>query len=134
MLSSIQLARHWGLGADRALITVATDGADLYGSELQKTLAKSYPGGFDDKAAEAAWNEHLTGVDDEHLMVLRDRDRERIFNLGYYTWVEQQGVSLEDFEMRRSQEFWVGLRDLLPVWDGLIDDFNHAAAAARASA
>ena len=25
-------------------------------------------------------------------------DRERIFNLGYYTWVEQQGIPLEVFE------------------------------------
>ena len=129
ILASIQLARHWGLDSSRALITVATDGASMYGSELDKTLAKMFPGGFDDAAAEAVWNEHLTGVDDKHLMVLRDRDRERIFNLGYYTWVEQQGVSLADFEVRRDQEFWVGLRDLLPLWDGLIDDFNKAAAA-----
>ena len=27
---------------------------------------------------------------------LTERERERIFNLGYFTWVEQQGVSLED--------------------------------------
>ena len=33
-------------------------------------------------------------------------DRERIFNLGYYTWVEQQGISLDDFEARRDPAFW----------------------------
>ncbi len=37
---------------------------------------------------------------------LTHEERARIFNLGYYTWVEQQGVSLEDFEARRSQAFW----------------------------
>ena len=37
---------------------------------------------------------------------LNQKDKERIFNLGYYTWVEQQGIKLEDFEIRRHQSFW----------------------------
>ena len=51
-------------------------------------------------------------------------DRRRIFNLGYYTWVEQQGVSIADFEVRRSQAFWTETRDQVHVWDELIDEFN----------
>jgi len=35
----------------------------------------------------------------------------------YFTWVEQQGVSLEDFEVRRSQAFWRDLAKLVPAWD-----------------
>ena len=31
-----------------------------------------------------------------------ERDRTRIFNLGYYTWVEQQGTPLDVFEARRT--------------------------------
>jgi cysteine synthase len=52
-------------------------------------------------------------------------DRNRIFNLGYFTWVEQQGVSLEDFERRRAQDFWRGLRPLLDTWDRMITELNH---------
>ena len=52
-------------------------------------------------------------------------DRNRIFNLGYFTWVEQQGISIEDFEARRSQEFWKALLDLVPAWDELIVEFNR---------
>ncbi len=63
------------------------------------------------------------------LLVLTDRDRDRIFNLGYFTWVEQQGVELSDFEARRGQDFWLGLRELVPLWDGLIDRFNQATGA-----
>ena len=51
-------------------------------------------------------------------------DRERIFNLGYYTWVEQQGIPIDDFDVRRDQGFWDGLMDLVPVWDGMIDEMN----------
>jgi len=38
--------------------------------------------------------------------------------------VEQQGVSLEEFEVRRDQSFWRGLLDLVPVWDDLITELN----------
>ena len=44
---------------------------------------------------------------------LTREERERIFNLGYFTWVEQQGVSLEDFEARRDPAFWARLREQL---------------------
>ena len=54
----------------------------------------------------------------------RHLDRNRIFNLGYYTWVEQQGVSIEDFDSRRKQDFWQKLVDTIPAWDRLIEDFN----------
>ena len=52
------------------------------------------------------------------------RDRTRIFNLGYYTWVEQQGTPFELFEQRRQQSFWRGLRRYLGVWDEMITEFN----------
>ena len=51
------------------------------------------------------------------MLELTHHERSRIFNLGYYTWVEQQGVPLAAFERRRSQEFWAGLRRSVPAWD-----------------
>jgi cysteine synthase len=58
------------------------------------------------------------------MLELTLEDRERIFNLGYFTWVEQQGTSIEDFEVRRSQGFWRGLRDAIPEWDEAIREVN----------
>ena len=58
------------------------------------------------------------------MLELTHLDRKRIFNLGYYTWVEQQGVSIEDFDRRRKQDFWQRLVDTIPAWDRLIEDFN----------
>jgi hypothetical protein len=66
----------------------------------------------------------LLGAAPDHVLELTDAERRRIFNLGYYTWVEQQGVPFEEFVERRDQSFWTGLRDLLPRWDALIDEFN----------
>jgi hypothetical protein len=70
------------------------------------------------------FGQHVLGATTDHLLELSSVDRTRIFNLGYYTWVEQQGVSVEEFTVRRDQRFWKGLRDILPAWDAMIDEFN----------
>ena len=125
VLAAIQTAKALGLGANDAVLTVATDGGAMYGSELEKARQKFFASsGFDADDARRVFEERLVQVDTEHALLLSDIDRARIFNLGYYTWVEQQGVDLADFEARRGQDFWRGLRELLPIWDGLIDDFN----------
>jgi hypothetical protein len=68
------------------------------------------------------------GVRPDGVLELTRREKERIFNLGYYTWVEQQGVSLEDFERRRHRAFWDGLMESVPVWDEMISELNARAA------
>ena len=125
LVASIKVAKRFRLGADDLVVTVATDGAALYGSEREKTIARNWPDGFDDRAAAAVFAEHLLAVSDDHLLECSALDRDRIFNLGYFTWVEQQGVSLDDFEARRQPGFWTALEALVPEWDVLIEDFNQ---------
>ena len=127
LLASIQYAKRKQLTADDVVVTVATDGAALYRTEERKALDRLFPAGFGAGTAGVVFREHLENVHDQHLLELDVRDRDRIFNLGYFTWVEQQGVSLEDFERRRSQEFWRGLRGHVDEWDAGIADFNRAA-------
>jgi len=124
VLASIKLAKHLDMGPDDVIVTVATDGAAMYGSERDKVLARDFPGGFDGTSAAEAFARHLLGAADDHLLDLGPEDRERVFNLGYFTWVEQQGVPIEGFVARREQSYWRGLRDAIEVWDGLIEDFN----------
>ena len=125
ILASIKTARTLDLGESDVVITVATDGAGMYGSEREKAMARDYPAGFDTEVARAVWETHLQNVDVDNLLLLTERQRERIFNLGYFTWVEQRSVPLEDFVSRRDQEFWKGLRGAIHEWNRLIEDFNR---------
>jgi cysteine synthase len=124
VLAAVKTVRLLGLGPDDAVVTVATDGAELYPSERAKLLATRFGGEFDDRAAAEVFGRHLADVGTDHMIDCTEADRRRIFNLGYYTWVEQQGTPFELFEQRRSQDFWRGLRRFVPVWDELVADVN----------
>ena len=124
VLGAIKVAKYYALDSRDVVITVATDGAAMYESEREIALAKHFPRGFDDVGAAEIFGEHLLGAATDHFAELTLRDRERIFNLGYFTWVEQQGVSLEEFEARRSPEFWTRVHESIGPWDDLIDELN----------
>jgi len=125
VLAAVKTAKHLRLGPDDVIITVATDGAGMYGSERERIAARDFPDGFDVADAAEVFGRWMLGTGPEGLLETTLADRNRIFNLGYYTWVEQQGVSLADFEARRDQRFWTGLRDLPPAWDAMITEFNQ---------
>ncbi len=119
MLASIKLAKRLHLGPDDVVVTVATDSAELYATERAARVAADPQW---DPAA--VFDEHLRQVTDDHVLELTAVDRDRIFNLGYFTWVEQRGVTLLDFEARRDQAFWRDLRGLVAQWDEMIEEFN----------
>jgi hypothetical protein len=123
IIASIKLAKYMNLGKEDAIITVATDGADLYLSELEKTK-NNYQGAFDNAACSNIYKKYLKEIDSDNMLELSQNDKERIFNLGYYTWVEQQGVNLSDFEKRRDQQFWFDHYNHMLSLDDRIEKFN----------
>ena len=124
VLAAIKTAKLLDLGPDDAIVTVATDGGALYPSERAKTLARRYRGEFSHTDAAEAFGQHVASASTDHMIDMSEADRRRVFQLGYYTWVEQQGTPFELFEERRHQTFWRGLRRYVGVWDEMIDDFN----------
>jgi len=124
VVAAIKTAKVLGLDEADVVLTVATDGAAMYDSGRPRAIAQHFGGQFDATHAAATFRRHLTEASTDHVLVTTEHDRRRIFNLGYFTWVEQQGVSLEDFTVRRTQEFWRGLREQLPAWDARITEFN----------
>jgi cysteine synthase A len=124
IVAAIKLAKHLDLTAHDAIVTIATDSAALYHSERAAYLKRHYAAGFDEVNAGEIYGRDLQGIADDHLIETAYVDRKRVFNLGYYTWVEQQGVSIEDFDRRRDPAFWSGLQESIPAWDKLIAEFN----------
>ena len=124
LLAAIKTSKQLGLGPEDVIVTVATDGSELYASERPRLADLRYGGDFTARDAADALERHLWGADTEHTEVLSDAGRERIFNLGYFTWVEQQGVEIDDFVARKEQAFWDRLHFLDDEWDEAIAEFN----------
>ena len=124
VVAAVKLAKHLDLGPDDVIVTVATDGAQLYESERQRIRARDFAQGFDEATAAEVFGRWMLGAQASDLLETTSFDRDRIFDLGYYTWVEQRSTSVEDFVARREQAFWVGLRARLEAWDEMIVDFN----------
>ena len=124
IVASIKLAKHENLGPTDVVVTVATDGASMYRSEVDIALRKLGVDQIDETAAAALFGEHLMGATTDNMLELSGLDRERIFNLGYYTWVEQQGISIEEFRARKAASFWTEMRSIVTEWDEMIREFN----------
>ena len=124
ILASIKLAKYMKLGSEDAIITVATDGADLYLSELNKSK-KEFKGIYDENSCAEIFGQYLKGTAIDNVLELNQKEKERIFNLGYYTWVEQQGVSINDFEKRKDQKFWNDHFKNMISLDNQVIEFNN---------
>jgi cysteine synthase len=125
VLAAIKTAKHQALGPDDVVMTIATDGAALYRSEARKPLEQFFGGSFTRHDASEVVQRHLLGADTENMLELTDFDRRRIFNLGYYTWVEQRGLTVEEFLVRAKQDYWHALRGALARWDEAIVGLNE---------
>ncbi len=123
LLSCIKMAKHYELGEDDVLLTVLTDSMELYGSRLIEMHAEH----GDYSAAEAAADRerYLLGESTDNLLELNERQRRRIHNLKYFTWVEQQGKTVEELNRQWDDEsYWTAVQQQVPEIDALIEDFN----------
>jgi cysteine synthase len=132
VLASIKLAKELGLGEDDVILTVATDSSPLYEADRRFVLEHRFSGSFGKRQAAEVVAQHVLGADVSHVRELDSAERRRIFNLGYFTWVEQQGVPVGLFLERRNQRFWRSIRSYLQQWDELIAEANTRAGVALA--
>ena len=123
LLAAIKTARHYELGADDMLLTCFTDSAALYRTRLAELTSER--GTYDAATAVVDLERRLLGATTDHLAELRYHDRKAIHNLKYFTWVEQQGKTVEELNALWSPAFWTDLQAQLPAWDEAIVAFNR---------
>ncbi len=123
LLAAIKTARYFELDEGDILFTCFTDPAALYRTRLAELSAER--GAYTDRLAEIDFERWLLGATTDHLRELTYQDRKAIHNLKYFTWVEQQGRTVEELHRLWSPSFWTDLQAQLPVWDEAIAAFNR---------
>ena len=122
LVSAIKTARCFELDSRDILFLPLTDSAELYQSRLAD-MRESH-GDLDRDGAARIFGRYLGGIATDHLRELGYRERKRIHNLKYFTWVEQQGREVEDLNRLWDPDYWVEVFASAGEWDDAIRDFN----------
>ncbi len=123
MLSSIKLAKYYEMNENDIIFTIFTDSKEMYNSRLEEMNQEW--GKYSDRQSEVDWTSVIKKQTIDYFSELNYYDKKRIHNLKYFTWVEQQGKSVEELNAQWYDEnYWEEKFAIVPVWDKLIDDFN----------
>jgi cysteine synthase len=123
LLAAIKTTRAFEMCSDDALFTSFTDSVELYRTRLEELTKER--GAYTERHAAADFERFLAGLSTDHFKELRYADRKAIHNLKYFTWVEQQGKTMEQLNELWSASFWEHLAEKLPLWDEQIAAFNR---------
>jgi hypothetical protein len=123
VLSAIKAAKWYELTGKDVILTVWTDSMELYQSRLRE-LREVY-GDYTELDAAADYERYLLGEDIDNMAELSYRDRKRVHNLKYYTWVEQQGKTYEEIQAQwYADDYWTGIQGQIAEMDARIREFN----------
>ncbi|HUU78992.1 MAG TPA: pyridoxal-phosphate dependent enzyme [candidate division Zixibacteria bacterium] len=125
LLMTIKFARYFELSRRDIILTVFTDSMQLYQSRL-KELNSRY-GEYSEIKAAIDYHRSLQEIKIDNILELKYPDKQRIHNLKYFTWVEQQGKSVEELNRQWYDEerYWNEIYEKVPKLDELIRNFNE---------
>jgi len=122
LIAAIKTAQHYGMDNRDIIFMPLTDSAEMYTSRLPELAAAHGPYDRDQAVVDQArW---LAGVTPDHLRELSHHDRRTLHNFKYFTWVEQQGRTVEELRQLWDRDFWPEVFDSAADWDRRIGEFN----------
>ncbi len=120
---AIKMAKYYEYNEQDVVFTVATDSMEMYQSRL--TELQQDQGDYSEIRAHVDFERFLQGLDDEGVLELSYRDKKRMHNLKYFTWVEQQGKTVEELDAQwYDDSYWSSKFALTDEWDEKIEAFN----------
>lgn len=105
LLGAIKTAKHFGMGPRDALVIPATDNNERYISTMQHMEDHH---GLDETAVHSRIGGILRHAKTDWMLDGTPENRRRWHNLKYYTWVEQQGKTVDDLNAQLDPEWWLG--------------------------
>ncbi len=105
ILGAIKTAKYFGLGKGDLIATIATDALDRYHSVMDEMRERF--GRLDEAAAVGRVEGIFHAATTDWVQPGTRENRERWHNLKYYTWVEQQGKTVEELDAQRDPAWWL---------------------------
>ncbi|HIQ04790.1 MAG TPA: pyridoxal-phosphate dependent enzyme, partial [Anaerolineae bacterium] len=118
VMGAIKTAKFYELSSDDVIVTVATDAIDRYRSVMAQLTATYGPMDETEAAVRLVSIFHKQKLD---WIKEGTRDTHNQWhNLKYYTWIEQQGKTVEELNAQRSQAYWEAQQAKVAEIDRLI--------------
>ena len=124
LLAAIKTAKYFELTERDVIFTVFTDSTELYGSRVEELRGER--GAYRELDAAKDFGGPLAHQSVDYFKELTYPERKAIHNLKYYTWVEQQGKTLQELNEQWHPDYWRALfEDEVAYFDQLIEAFNQ---------
>jgi cysteine synthase len=124
LMGAIKMAKYYELNEDDMIFTVATDSMEMYRSRLREENEKS--GTFDSRSAAISFEADLMKLTIDYIIELNYYNKKRIHNLKYFTWVEQQGKTVDELDAQwYDDNYWKSRYSEISGWDEKINEFNQ---------
>lgn len=104
VLGAIKTAKFYGYGKGDLIVTICTDAIDRYYSTMAWLTAKE--GAMDETKAAIRLESIFHGATTDWVREGDKLAHQSWHNLKYYTWVEQQGKSVQELDAQRDPEWW----------------------------
>jgi len=125
LLSAIKMAKYYEFNEQDVIFTCFTDSSLMYHSRLEEQTAAK--GEYTELQAALDREGALNAQSYDNLLELSYKEKKRIHNLKYYTWVEQQGKSETELIQQWEPEYWSEtFENNLEELDKAIEEFNNS--------
>lgn len=124
IMGAIKQAKYFEMNENDTMFTVATDSMEMYQSRLLEE--KENQGEFTEHHADVVFQRDLMGLKTDHMIEMTYQEKRRMHNLKYFTWIEQQGKTLEELNAQWYDEnYWTSKFHTVDEWDQKIMEFNE---------
>ena len=122
LMSAVKMAKYYELTEEDVIFTVFTDSEAMYTSRLKELTEERGPYGRDQAIADY---QMLMSVGTDALLELSYTEKKRIHNLKYYTWIEQQGKTVDELNAQwYDRDYWQNIYKAADEIDPMIENFN----------
>jgi cysteine synthase len=118
VLGAIKTAKHYQFGKKDVIVTICTDAIDRYHS-VMSDMARDY-GAIDDARSMAYVEAIFHGQKTDWIKDGTPDVRRQWHNLKYFSWVEQQGKTVEELDAQKNPEWWFAEQARVQAMDRLI--------------
>ncbi len=123
LVGCIKMANYFEMNENDIVFTVATDSMYLYQSRLAEQRDRY--GDYTREDAAVCFHSNLEALSIDYMLELSHYDKKRMHNLKYFTWVEQQGKSVEELNAQwYDDDYWNRQYTKEKEWDKEIEKFN----------